>query len=831
MEKNAVWKWLLLVVLLAGSFAVVYPPSEKVKLGLDLQGGTSFTVEIDKSEIQKRIIEDEPDVDPETLPSRVARAASEARENALEVIRNRVDGLGIAEPVIYSSSAEGSERIVVQLPGVDKEKREAARESIESVAFLEFRLVHEKSAEWVEELFTDFKAPRGFKISDAGDFYIRDVENVKDEDMDQEFLDALHRFEPQPGCSFMLEKDSDASGRTIYRPYYISIRKQMTGDTIKNAGVDYHQITGAPSVNLEFDRQGARRFAKITRDYAPGGEKNRESDTGRQLAIILDGTLYSAPVIQTEIPNGRAEITGNFKVPEAMRLANVLKAGALPAPVKIIQTSTVDPSLGRDAINGGIRAGIVAFSAIVIFMLGYYLLAGLVADVSLVAEILLMPLGLIVTSGFLGLFSGQRFTGAAIGLPTLTLPGIAALILTMGMAVDANVLIYERIREELRAGKRLSSAIASGYERAFSVIFDANLTTLLTAVILFTFGSGPIRGFAVMLSAGIIVTMLVVLVFTRLWLNWLVDSFKVKTMKMLSFFGNTKIDFMRYRFVAATISLVIIAGTWTVVVKKGEANLAVDFAGGTSFLYGFKEKLPIDQIRAELTKINIDASLQYKADLIAEAEGGINEMLDVRVGENEGEAVKKLFESNFAGYELLQEEQVGGQIGDELRRKAIMAIIWSLLGIVLYLAFRFEFGYGVGAVVALAHDVLITVGIYCVLGKQISLPIVAALLTIVGYSVNDTIVVFDRIREDLKLVRGRSYKDIVNLSVNQTLSRTVLTSGTTLLSIIALMLFGGGSIFDFALTLFIGVTVGTYSSVYLATPVAMLWHREKPKAA
>ncbi|HNS81613.1 MAG TPA: hypothetical protein PKM67_09175, partial [Kiritimatiellia bacterium] len=379
MEKNAVWKWLLLVVLLAGSFAVVYPPSQKVKLGLDLQGGTSFTVEIDKEEIRKRILDDEPDADPDTLPARVARAASEARENALEVIRNRVDGLGIAEPVIYSSSAEGSERIVVQLPGIDKEKREAARESIESVAFLEFRLVHEKSSEWVEELFSDFKAPRGFKISDRGDYYIRDTETVKDAEMDQAFLETLRRFEPKPGCAFMLEKDTDASGRTIYKPYYISIRRQMTGDTIKNAGVDYHQVTGAPRVTLEFDRQGARRFAKVTRDYAPRGEKNRDSDLGRQLAIILDGTLYSAPVIQTEIPNGRAEITGNFKVPEAMRLANVLRAGALPAPVKIIQTSTVDPSLGRDSIRSGSRAAVVAVAAVLVFMLVYYCAAGLVA--------------------------------------------------------------------------------------------------------------------------------------------------------------------------------------------------------------------------------------------------------------------------------------------------------------------------------------------------------------------------------------------------------------------------------------------------------------------
>jgi len=831
MEKNAVWKWLLLVVLLAGSFAVVYPPSQKVKLGLDLQGGTSFTVEIDKEEIRKRILDDEPDADPDTLPARVARAASEARVNALEVIRNRVDGLGIAEPVIYSSSAEGSERIVVQLPGIDKEKREAARESIESVAFLEFRLVHEKSSEWVEELFSDFKAPRGFKISDRGDYYIRDTETVKDAEMDQAFLETLRRFEPKPGCAFMLEKDTDASGRTIYKPYYISIRRQMTGDTIKNAGVDYHQVTGAPRVTLEFDRQGARRFAKVTRDYAPRGEKNRDSDLGRQLAIILDGTLYSAPVIQTEIPNGRAEITGNFKVPEAMRLANVLRAGALPAPVKIIQTSTVDPSLGRDSIRSGSRAAVVAVAAVLVFMLVYYCAAGLVANAGLLLDLLLLPLGLIVASGFLGLFSGQRFTGAAVSLPTLTMPGIAALVLTLGMAVDANVLIFERIREELRVAKRLPSAITAGFERAFTTIFDSNITTLLTAVILFAFGSGPVRGFAVVLSAGIVVSMLVALVYTRLMLSSMVEGFKMKSLRMFSFFRDTKLDFIGKKYAAWGLPLAIILGTWFVFVQNGQKNFAVDFAGGTSLLYGFTEKAPVEQIRGDLAALNIDAGLQYKADLIADDDAGINEMLDVRVGENDGDAVKNLFEEKYAGYTLLQEEQVGGQIGAEMRRKGIMALVWSLVGIVVYISIRFEFAYAVGAIAALAHDVLITVGIYCLLGRQISLPIVAALLTIVGYSVNDTIVVFDRIREDLKLVRGRSYKDIVNLSINQTLSRTVLTSATTLLSVVILLLFGGGAIFDFALTLLIGIIVGTYSSVFLAAPIMLLWHRDKPKAA
>ena len=756
------------------------------------------------------------------------------REIALEVIRNRVDGLGIAEPIIYSSSYKDQERIVVQLPGVDAEKRVAARNSIESVAFLEFRLVHDKSDEWVAELFADGKAPKGYKIGERGGYYVRDEAAVPDEQMDRDFHDRLRKFAYHAGCDFLLEKDRDEQENTIYRPFFVEVRPLLKGDAISAASIDYNTMTRMPYVSLELDGEGATRFANITKNYAPRGPKNPNSDVGRQLAIVLDGTLYSAPVIREEISGGRAQISGRFSVQEAQRLANVLSTGSLPVPVKIVQTRTVDPTLGQDSIESGAKAALMAFVVVLLFMAVYYMKAGVVADLALFCDMLLFPLGLVVASGFLGLMTGaSSFSGSGMRLPTLTLPGIAGIVLTIGMAVDANVLIFERIREELRSGKKLIPAVSAGYEKAFSTIFDANITTLITAVILFAFGSGPIKGFSVTLTAGIVVSMLVVLIYSRMFFGVMTKSMNVTKLKMMTVIHDTHINFLGMRHIALIGSLLIIAGTWTMFFVRGvDSNMGVDFTGGTSLLYRFEEKQEVDVVRSQLNAAGIDeASIQYQAELVPSADGTTKEYLEIRVGEDAGELAKVTMTEAFGqhGYEISKEDQVRGQVGDELRRKGVLAVVWALVGIVIYVTIRFEFSFAMGAICALAHDVLITTGIYCLFGRQISLTVVAALLTIVGYSVNDTIVVFDRIREDMKLVKGKSFKDIANLSINQTLSRTLLTSVTTLLSVGVLLVFGGGAIYDFALTLFIGILVGTYSSVFIATPVVLLWHKNDKK--
>lgn len=839
MDRNAVWKWLVLIALVCGSLALIYPPSEKMTLGLDLKGGTSFIVEIDKVQLADEITAKDPKITPEALKKQLNTDATRGREMALEIIRNRVDGLGIAEPIIYSATYRDQERIIVQLPGVDEAKRKAARESIESVAYLEFRLVSEKNAQWTQELLASGKAPIGFKLSERGTYYVRDKTTLSDEQMGRDYFAKLRKFQSHPGVEFMLEKNQEKDGRVFYSPFYVEIRALMKGDSVSKATVDYNPMTHAPYVSIELSRDGADRFSRITADYAPRGPRNATSDTGRQLAIVLDGTLYSAPTINEEIPNGRAQITGRFSPTEAMKLANVLNTGSLPVPVKIVQTQTVDPTLGQDSINSGAKAATIALIAVVVFMGLYYMKAGLVADIALVIEMLLFPLALVISAGFLGLIAGQAggYAGSAARLPTLTLPGIAGIALTIGMAVDANVLIFERIREELQSGKRLLPAIEAGYDKAFSTIFDANITTLLTAVILFTFGSGPIKGFAVTLTAGIIVSMFVALIYTRLLFEFLVEKMHMSSLNMRSIIGNTTINFVGMRYAAFGLSVLVLAGTWGLFFARGaDANFGVDFTGGTSLVYRFDEKRSVEDVRSVLDDAGVNnSSLQYQKELVSDGKGA-DEFLEIRVGEDEGETVKTAIEAAFSknGYKVSKEDQVRGQVGKELRNKGLLAIIWASVGIVVYITIRFQWSFALSAIFATFHDVLVTAGIFCLLGNQITLPVVAALLTIVGYSVNDTIVVFDRIREDMKLLKGKTLGEIANLSVNQTLGRTILTSITTLLSVTVLLVFGGGAIKDFALTLSIGIIVGTFSSVFIATPVMLFLKksgRSETKAA
>lgn len=830
MNKNALWKWLLLIGLTVWSLALVTPFKEKVKLGLDLKGGTSFTVEVDRKEVQKQILEGDEKLEGSALDSAVQAAVKKTQGVALEVIRSRVDGLGIAEPEIYPLL---DDRIVIRLPGVDVNKRTEAKNSILSVAFLEFRLVHSESDAWVSELFASGLTPPGFKTvhTDRGQYYVRDRAALPDSKMDRAYWEELKRFGSKHGAEFMLEKDTLPDGSTVYKPAYIEIRKQLTGSALKDARVDYDQIN-RPYIGLTFNKTGAERFGKVTAAYAPRGENNLNSDVGRRLAIILDGKLYSAPTIQDAIYSGSAQITGSFTVDECTRLVNVLRAGALPAPVNIVEERTVDPSLGKDSIESGMRACIYGGIAVFVFMAAYYMLAGVVADVSLLLLMVLLPFGMWFSSGVLSLFSAGA--GASAGLPVMTLPGIAGIVLTIGMAVDANVLIYERIREELAVGKSVGSSIIAGYSKAFSTIFDSNLTTLLTAVILFWQGSGAVRGFAVTLTAGILVSMLMALIFTRLLLETMAEKMKLKTIKMFSFFRQTKIDFLSKRYIAIGLSWGIIIISWIFFFNKGAANFGVDFTGGSAITFAFDQKEPVDAVRSVLTQAGIkESSIQYRKDLSAAAGETAKETLEIKVGYENGvkavDAVKTAFAAQ--GYKDIANDSVGPQIGSELKKKGIMSLVLAMIGITIYISFRFEFGFAIGAIVATFHDVLITIGIFCLMGRQLSLTTVAALLTIVGYSVNDTIVVFDRIRENIRLMPGGkgSYVEVSNLSINQTLSRTVLTSLTTLLTVIMLLVFGGGAINDFALTLFIGIVVGTYSSIYVATPVALLWHKEKKK--
>ncbi|HEY5653791.1 MAG TPA: protein translocase subunit SecD [Pontiella sp.] len=819
MDKNKLWKWLLLGILVLWSLSLVLPVDQKVKLGLDLKGGSSFVVEVDADDVAKKMVEEGVAASIEELAeSELNERVKRVQEIAVEVIRNRIDVLGTAEPEIYP---EGDNRIVVRLPGADADTRAEAKGQMSRDAVLSFKLVHLESDAWVKELFGSGQIPKGFKLGGqdgAGAFLVRDRSALSDDQLDRVFFERLKNFGGKT-ADFMLMEDRAKDGSKIFRPEFIERRKKLGGDTVKDAFVSRDQM-GLPTISLEFDSEGKKLFGRVTDENSP-----KEDGTFRSLAIILDDKLYSAPRINEAIYTGNAEISGNFSISEARRLVNVLKAGALPGRVKIVEERTVAPTLGQDSINSGVNALMIGAILVIGFMAFYYMVPGIIANLSLLFVLMLLPVGMVLSAGFLGALTNS-LEGSSVGLPTLTLYGIAGIVLTIGMAVDANVLTFERMREEWNVGKSISGSINAGYNKAFSTILDANVTTLLTAMILFWQGSGPIRGFAITLSAGILVSMFIVLVITRLFFNSLADLKLLKSVKMMSIPGlqNAKFNFIGGRKIAGIISLALILGTWGLFFSKGDANFGVDFTGGSVVTFEFEEKQEIETVRAALADAGFaSANIAYQSDLSGK------EFLEVKVGASGEEAEPALtaVKGLNGGYKDIKNDSVGSQVGQELQKKGITAIIFALIGIIIYISIRFEFAFAVGAIAALAHDVLITIGIYCALGQELSLPIIAALLTIVGYSVNDTIVVFDRIREDLKLMQGKSYKEIANLSINQTLSRTVLTSFTTLLTVVTLLVVGGGAVRDFALALTIGICVGTYSSIFVATPVVLLWHKEE----
>jgi SecD/SecF fusion protein len=484
--------------------------------------------------------------------------------------------------------------------------------------------------------------------------------------------------------------------------------------------------------------------------------------------------------------------------------------------VHIVEERTVDPSLGRDSIRSGIKAAIVGTLAVSGFMLVYYMLAGLVANVALIANI-------IITMGVM----------CSIGT-TLTLPGIAGMVLTVGMAVDANVLIYERIREELGKGKSLRGALAAGYDRAFGTIFDSHVTTLISSIILSFMGTGSVKGFGVTLTIGVAASLFTALVVTRLIFDWLLARNWLKSLPMLHLISVTKIDFMRLAKPAFILSWTIILIGLGYGVSRGHKLFGVDFVGGDSSTFRFEQKADIEQIRSAVTKAGQkEALIQYQKDL-----GGGVETLRVTTAVGTGEKVQAAIKADFpeAKFTLIGQEHVGAAVGREIQKSAVIATLLSLLGILFYVAVRYEFSFAVGAVLAVIHDVLMTIGCYClangISGREFNATVVAAILTIIGFSINDTIVIFDRIREDLKLgVRG-SFRELINQALNQTLSRTIITSGTVFLATLSLYLFGGGVINDFAFTFLVGIITGTYSSMYIASALVLWWHKgEKPKTA
>ena len=605
--------------------------------------------------------------------------------------------------------------------------------------------------------------------------------------------DALAGSVP-PGYEIKYVKDETS------KPILIETTSALSGEGIKDARVDFNSNgLGEPKISLAFNDKGAKAFAELTQKHV-----------GEQLAIVLDNEVLSAPNIREAILTGTAEITGTFKLEEAQLLALALRSGSLPAPMHVEEERTIGPLLGQDSINAGIHACLIGVSAVFIFMAAYYLVGGGIADIALL-------LNLLIILGTLG-FLNMMLPGAQA---TLTLPGIAGIILTLGMAVDANVLINERIREELAAGKPLSMAVNSGFKRAFSAIFDSNITHLIAAFMLFQFGSGPIKGFAVTLSIGIASSLFTTVVVSRTIFEFLFHYKLIKSLPMLHLFGNTNINFIAIRRYCYALSIVLtVAGLLNIVVKK-DAAYGIDFVGGQIQEYKFARSFSAEDLRRHLKDAQV-------GDVVIQQFEKTPEIVMIRSTEDTFEKVQTVFKTQMAdnSFEVLRIEKVGPVVGKNLRMRALLAIICALGGILIYIRFRFRhFDFAVAGVIALLHDVLMGAAIIVAMGRQIDLLVVTALLTIAGYSINDTIVTYDRIRENLLKNKKSSLRDIINLSINQTLGRTVLTTGVTLMVVVALFLFGGEILNTFALCLLAGFATGAYSTIFIASPLVLAWHK------
>ena len=727
------WLGLILTVLLTGFCAQqVWPPmdtknaegkviSGKIRLGLDLQGGTSFLIRL------------KPPAGKSITPSLL--------EQAVEVIRKRVDRFGLSEPVI---SPQGQDRILVQIAGLDTKQIEEAKGQLQRVAKLEFSIVNDADPARVARML-------------AG-------EEVKD---------------PSYEIKTEKSKKSDTKGVQIL----VKRHPALTGEHVTRAFAYFDQQ--GYGVSLELDSEGAKIFDEVA-----------AQNKGHRMAILLDGQVISAPVLQSDHFGGRAQITGHFSAKEANDLSSALE-NPLSVPVEIEETRSVSATLGADSVHSGIMAGITGLLLVMAFVVIYYRFAGLIAFAGLLINLVLL-FGAMVMLNF-----------------TLTLPGIAGIMLTMGLAVDANVLIYERLREEMSAGKSLPAALAGAYDKAFSAIFDANATTLITAVILFWQATGSVKGFAVTLTLGIIASMFSALLVTRTAFRWMVEKGGLTHLRLLDLAPKKTFDFLGKRRLAAVFSILLIGGSAAVFAVRGEHNFGIDFRGGDLLIVDTAKPVSVEDARKAVNDPNV---------VIQFGRQGVKEMLTLRSAQGTSDAVLAKLRAAFPDSGVVQvgQDTVGAQIGLEFAKRAFLALGLGMLAILVYVTLRFEFSFALGAVVALLHDVIITLGVFSLIGGELSLVMVGAILTIAGYSINDTIVVYDRIREGLRHRTGGSIESLMNRSINETLGRTMLTGGLTLLSVASLFFFGGAVLKDFAFVILIGILVGTYSSVFVASPI-VLW--------
>lgn len=604
----------------------------------------------------------------------------------------------------------------------------------------------------------------------------------------------------------------------------------LGGDVITDARQDFSQ-SGGNEITMSMNAEGAKMWKNIT-----------GSNIGKSVAIVLDNMVYSFPTVNGEIPSGRSSITGNFTLEEAKDLANILKAGKLPAPAKIVQEAVVGPSLGQEAINNSLISFIFAFLMVLLYMFLFYNGAGLIANLALVTNIFFL-MGVLSSLG-----------------AVLTLPGIAGIVLTLGMAVDANVIIYERIKEEIRAGKGMRLAIDDGFKNAYSAIIDGNVTTILTGIVLYVFGSGPIQGFATTLIIGILTSLFTAIFISRLIIVWMLERNKEITLGhkfSINFLTNTTVDFIKIRKIGYYITAVLIVISLISLATKG-INYGVDFSGGRTFVVRFDQDIKLEEVRSSLAKEfgeapevktfgpnnQIKVTTKWGMDNLTTAPAVIDSLVSDKIynglkGYYKTPIEKASFLSDDETKQIgrMSSEMVGPTIADDIKQAAVWAVLFALIIIFIYVAVRFKkWEYGFGGVFALLHDAIITIGIFSLLNGILPFNLeadqafIAAILTIIGYSINDTVIIFDRIREYLGLYPKRSMDVNINGAINSTLGRTVNTAGTTLVVLLVIFIFGGEVIRGFTFALLFGIALGTYSSIFVASPISydiLMWKQRK----
>ncbi|WP_339874905.1 protein translocase subunit SecDF [uncultured Algoriphagus sp.] len=805
----------------------------------------------------------------ESSDSEILEIIDNEVENAIErsfnILRTRIDRFGTSQPNIQR--IQGSGRIQIELPGVDNQER--VRNLLQGVAKLQFWEVAETNeiGAALESVNSAWVAAN--KSAQPAEADTVATENLSEEDSlrnalekqlaeidptkagDNTISPLFSLLKPNYGLAYEL-RDTMAINRIIKNDDYKALLPRdikllwgvkpfeaedgtetlelyaikavrgtdeapLEGDVVTDARQTLDQ-SSRPAVSMQMNADGARKWRKLTAE-----------NMGRRIAVVLDDYVYTAPVVNGEIPTGQSEISGNFTLQEAQDLANILKSGSLPAPTQIVEESIIGPTLGREALNQGLISMVAGLAIVILFMVAYYAKGGLIAISALVFNIFFI-LGILAQLG-----------------TALTLPGIAGIVLTIGMSIDANVLIFERIKEELRNGVSLMAAINAGYSKAFSAILDSNVTTFLTGAILFALGQGPVKGFAIVLMIGIASSFFSAVFITRVIVSWMSKKGDKSSISFATPFAKNALsglnfDFLGKRKIAYLISSAIIVIGLGIAAVNG-LKFGVDFTGGRSYIVEFNDAIPASELKSGLDS-EFDGSVEVKtygsnnvlkvttSYLVTEDDAASNEEVETKVREgiasvtglNFTEDAATLTDGQFA---ITGSSKVGATVADDIKASSAEAMIVALVAIFLYILLRFrKWQFSLASIIALIHDTLFVIAAFAIASAfgatfEIDQVFIAAVLTVIGYSINDTVIVFDRIRENIETRGTNKLVKVFNDAINQTLGRTLITSFTTLIVVIVLLIFGGEVLRGFSFALFIGILVGTYSSIYIATPIVV----------